>query len=52
MPDDLTVDQSKIMLRKRHKHDSNSIISRLRIKLEAKLGLKISICWLRALPLV
>ena len=42
MPDGLTVNQSEIMLCKRHKHvNLNSIISHLRIKPEAKAWLKI-----------
>ena len=36
MPEGLTADQSEIMLRKRQKRDSNSIINRLRIEPEAK----------------
>ena len=40
------------MLCKRQKRDSNAIISHLRIKLEAKLQLKILLCRLQALLLV
>ena len=36
MPEGLTADQSEIMLRKRQKRDSNSVINRLRIEPEAK----------------
>ena len=52
MPEGLTADQSEIVLRKRQKRDSNSVISRLRIKPEAKSRFKISLCRLRTLPLV
>ena len=52
MPNGLTVDQSEIMLRKRQKRDSNSILSHLCIKPEAKLHIKILLCQLCALPLV
>ena len=52
MPEGLTADQSEIMLRKRQKHDSNSVINRLRIELEAKSRFSIPLCWLRTLPLV
>ena len=52
MPKGLTADQSEIMLCKRQKHDSNSVISRLRIELEAKSRFKIPLCPLRILPLV
>ena len=52
MPEGLTTDQSEIMLHKRQKRDSNSVISRLRIELEAKSGFKILLCRLRTLPLV
>ena len=40
------------MLYKRQKHDLNSVISRLCIKLEAKLWLKIPLCRLQPLPLM
>ena len=52
MPEGLTADQSEIMLRKRQKSDSNSVINRLRIKPEAKSRFSIPLCWLRTLPLV
>ena len=52
MLEGLIADQSKIMLRKRQKRDSNSVISRLRIELEAKSCFKILLCRLRTLPLV
>ena len=52
MPEGLTADQSEIMLRKRQKRDSNSVISRLRIEPEAKSCFRIPLCRLRILPLV
>ena len=52
MPEGLTADQSEIMLRKRQKRDSNSVISRLRIEPEAKSHLRIPLCRLCTLPLV
>ena len=52
MPEGLTADQSEIMLRKRQKRDSNSVINRLRIELEAKSRFSILLCRLRTLPLV
>ena len=52
MPEGLTADQSEIMLCKRQKQDSNSVISHLRIEPEAKSGFKILLCRLRTLPLV
>ena len=52
MPEGLTADQSEIMLCKRQKRDSNSVISRLRIELEAKSRFKIPLCRLRTMPLV
>ena len=52
MPEGLTADQSEIMLRKRQKRDSNSVINRLRIEPKAKSRFKIPLCWLRTLPLV
>ena len=52
MPKGLTADQSEIMLRKRQKRDSNSVISCLRIKREAKSRFRIPLCRLRTLPLV
>ena len=52
MPEGLTADQSDIMLCKRQKRDSNSVISRLRIEPEAKSRFKIPLCRLRSLPLV
>ena len=52
MPKGLTADQSEIMLRKRQKRDSNSVINRLRIEPEAKSYFKIPLCQLRTLPLV
>ena len=41
MPDSLNVDQSKVMLCKRQKRDSNAVINRLYIKLKDKSRLKI-----------
>ena len=52
MPEDLTADQSEIMLHKRQKRDSNSVINCLRIEPEAKSRFKIPLCRLRTLPLV
>ena len=52
MPEGLTADQSEIMLRKRQKRDSNSVINRLRIEPEAKSRFSIPLCRLRTLPLV
>ena len=52
MPEGLSTDQSEIMLRKKQKQDSNSIISRLRIEPETKLRFKIPLCRLCILPLV
>ena len=52
MPEGLTADQSEIMLHKRQKGDSNSVISRLRIKPEAKSRFKIPLCQLCTLPLL
>ena len=52
MPEGLTVDQSEIMLRKRQKHDSNTVINRLYIEPEAKSRFRIPLCRLRTLPLV
>ena len=52
MPEGLTADQSEIMLRKRQKRDSNSVINRLCIKPEAKSRFSIPLCRLRTLPLV
>ena len=52
MPEGLTTDQSEIMLRKREKRDSNSVINRLRIEPEAKSRFSIPLCRLRTLPLV
>ena len=50
MPEGLTADQSEIMLHKGQKRDSNSVISRLRIKSKAKLRFRIPLCRLRTLP--
>ena len=52
MPEGLTADQSEIMLRKRQKRDSNSIINRLCIEPVAKSRFSIPLCRLRTLPLV
>ena len=52
MPEGLTADQSEIMLRKRQKRDSNSVINRLRIEPEAKSRFSIPLCRLRTLPLI
>ena len=52
MPEGLTADQSEIMLRKRQKRDSNSVINRLRIELKAKSRFSIPLCRLRTLLLV
>ena len=52
MPKGLIADQSEIMLRKRQKRDSNSVINRLRIEPEAKSRFSIPLCRLRTLPLV
>ena len=52
MPEGFTADQSEIMLRKRQKRDSNSVISRLRIEPEAKSRFRIPLYRLRTLPLV
>ena len=52
MLEGLTADQSEIMLRKRQKRDSNSVINRLRIEPEAKSRFSIPLCRLRTLPLV
>ena len=52
MPEGLTANQSEIMLRKRQKRDSNSIINRLRIEPEAKSQFNIPLCQLCTLPLV
>ena len=52
MPEGLTADQSEIILRKRQKRDSNSVISRLRINPKAKSRLKIPLCRLCTLPLM
>ena len=52
MPEDLTANQSEIMLRKRQKRDSNSVINRLRIEPEAKSRFSIPLCWLCTLLLV
>ena len=52
MPEGLTADQSEIMLRKRQKRDSNSVINRLRIESEAKSRFSIPLCQLHTLPLV
>ena len=52
MPEGLIVDQSEIMLHKRQKRDSNSVIDCLYIKPEAKLRLKIPLCRLHTLPLM
>ena len=52
MLEGLTANQSEIMLRKRQKRDSNSVINRLRIEPEAKFRFSIPLCWLRTLPLV
>ena len=52
MPEGLTADQSEIMLCKRQKRDSNSVINRLRIEPEAKSQFSILLCRLHTLPLV
>ena len=52
MPEGLTADQSEIMLRKRQKCDSNSVINHLRIEPKAKSRFSIPLCRLRTLPLV
>ena len=52
MPQGLTADQSEIMLGKRQKCDSNSVINRLRIEPEAKSRFSIPLCRLCTLPLV
>ena len=52
MSEGLTADQSEIMLRKRQKRNSNSIINRLCIEPKAKSRLSIPLCWLRTLLLV
>ena len=52
MQEGLTADQSEIMLRKRQKRDSDSVINRLRIEPEAKSRFSIPLCRLRTLPLV
>ena len=52
MLEGLTADQSEIMLCKREKRDSNSVISCLRIEPEAMSRFKIPLCRLRTLPLV
>ena len=52
MPEGLIADQSEIMLRKRQKRDSNSVINGLCIEPEAKLHFSIPLCRLRTLPLV
>ena len=52
MPEGLTADQSEIILRKRQKRDSNSVINPLRIEPEAKSRFSIPLYRLRTLPLV
>ena len=52
MPEGLTVDQSEIMLCKRQKRDSNSVINCLHIEPEAKSRFSIPLCRLRTLPFV
>ena len=52
MPEGLTADQSEIMLCKRQKRDSNSVINRLRIELEAKSHFSIPLYRLRTMPLM
>ena len=51
-PEGMDVDGSKLLLRKKQKQDSISVIDQLRIKPEEKSYLKILLCRLRALPLV
>ena len=52
MPEGLTADQSEIMLRKRQKRDSNSVVNHLRIEPEAKSQFSNPLCRLRTLLLV
>ena len=52
MLEGLTANQKEIMLHKRQKRDSNSVINCLRIEPEAKSRFSIPLCRLRTLPLV
>ena len=52
MPEGLTADHSEVMLCKRQKRDSNSVINRLHIEPKAKSRFSIPLCRLCTLPLV